>query len=104
KVPDGFNEISMGRQAFCAQLARGSEVVGKQGKMSQRIERGGLTQRWYGPIESVNSLIDDLVRPTSEMQRVIGAVADGDLSKKVSADVRGEMLDLKSTINAMVDQ
>jgi CheY-like chemotaxis protein/HAMP domain-containing protein len=49
-------------------------------------------------------LIDDLVRPTIEMQRVIGAVADGDLSKKVSADVRGEMLDLKNTINAMVDQ
>jgi signal transduction histidine kinase/HAMP domain-containing protein/ActR/RegA family two-component response regulator len=49
-------------------------------------------------------MIDDLVRPTSEMQRVIGAVADGDLGKKVTADVRGEMLDLKSTINAMVDQ
>ncbi len=63
-----------------------------------------MTTRWSGPIDSVNSLIDDLVRPTSEMQRVIGAVADGDLSKKVSADVRGEMLDLKSTINAMVDQ
>ncbi len=104
KVADGFNEISMVNQAFCAELARVSEVVGKQGKLSQRIERGGLTQRWSGPIESVNSLIDDLVRPTSEMQRVIGAVADGDLSKKVSADVRGEMLDLKSTINAMVDQ
>ena len=44
------------------------------------------------------------MRPTSEMQRVIGAVADGDLSKKVSADVRGEMLELKNTINAMVDQ
>ena len=55
-------------------------------------------------VDSVNSLIDDLVRPTIEMQRVIGAVADGDLSKKVTADVRGEMLELKNTINAMVDQ
>ncbi|MEP7033249.1 MAG: ATP-binding protein, partial [Actinomycetota bacterium] len=55
-------------------------------------------------VESVNDLIEALVRPTSEMQRVIGAVADGDLSKKVTADVRGEMLDLKNTINAMVDQ
>jgi signal transduction histidine kinase/HAMP domain-containing protein/ActR/RegA family two-component response regulator len=104
KVADGFNEISTVNQAFCAELARVSELVGKQGKLSQRIERGGSTRRWAGPIESVNSLIDDLVRPTSEMQRVIGAVADGDLSKKVSADVRGEMLDLKCTINAMVDQ
>ena len=65
---------------------------------------GGLTQSWSGSVESVNSLIDDLVRPTVEMQRVIGAVADGDLSKKVSVDVRGEMLELKNTINAMVDQ
>ena len=104
KVADGFNEFIVVNQAFSSELARVSEVVGKQGKLSQRIERGGLTPCWSGPIESVNSLIDDLVRPTSEMQRVIGAVADGDLSKKVSADVRGEMLDLKSTINAMVDQ
>ncbi len=65
---------------------------------------GGWTQSWSGGLESVNSLIDALVRPTSEMQRVIGAVADGDLSKKVSADVSGEMLELKNTINAMVDQ
>src|SRR5438046_2138245 len=104
KVADGLNEVIMENQAFNAELARVSELVGKQGKLSQRVARGGLTQRWSGPVESVNSLIDDLVRPTSEMQRVIGAVADGDLSKKVSADVRGEMLDLKSTINAMVDQ
>ena len=64
----------------------------------------GSTAELVGSVESVNSLIDDLVRPTIEMQRVIGAVADGDLSKKVSADVRGEMLELKNTINAMVDQ
>ena len=44
------------------------------------------------------------MRPSNEMQRVIGAVADGDLSKKVSVDVQGEMLELKNTINGMVDQ
>ena len=59
---------------------------------------------WGDCIESVNSLIEDLVRPTNEMQRVIGAVAGGDLSKKVTADVQGEMLELKNTINDMVDQ
>ena len=59
---------------------------------------------WAESVDSVNSLIDDLVRPTSEMQRVIGAVAGGDLSKKITADVHGEMLELKNTINAMVDQ
>ena len=64
----------------------------------------GTDQVWGDCIESVNSLIEDLVRPSNEMQRVIGAVADGDLSKKVTADVQGEMLELKNTINGMVDQ
>jgi signal transduction histidine kinase/CheY-like chemotaxis protein/HAMP domain-containing protein len=101
KVADGLNDVIIGNQALEAELARISQVVGKEGRFSQRVAAGG---RWAGPVDSVNTLIDDLVRPTIEMQRVIGAVADGDLSKKVSADVRGEMLELKNTINAMVDQ
>ena len=104
KVADGLNDVIIANQALGTELARVSQVVGKQGQLSQRIVLGGWTQGWSGSVESVNSLIDDLVRPTIEMQRVIGAVADGDLSKKVSADVRGEMLELKNTINAMVDQ
>ena len=104
KVADGLNDVIVANQALEAELARVSRVVGKQGELSQRLVLGGSTQSWSGSLESVNSLIEALVRPTSEMQRVIGAVADGDLSKKVSADVRGEMLDLKNTINAMVDQ
>jgi HAMP domain-containing protein len=64
----------------------------------------GATQSWSGSVESVNSLIDALVRPTSETQRVVGAIADGDLSKKITGDVHGEMLELKNTVNAMVDQ
>ncbi|MEA2556245.1 MAG: hypothetical protein QOI60_1576, partial [Actinomycetota bacterium] len=104
KVADGFNDVIAANQALEAELGRVSQVVGKQGKLSQRVLLGGASQGWSGSIGSVNSLIDDLVRPTIEMQRVIGAVADGDLSKKVTADVRGEMLDLKNTINAMVDQ
>jgi len=104
KVADGLNDVIIANQALEAELARVSQVVGKQGKLSQRVVLGGWTQSWAGTVQSVNSLIDDLVRPTIEMQRVIGAVADGDLSKKVSVDVRGEMLELKNTINAMVDQ
>ncbi len=104
KVADGLNDVIIANQALESELARVSRVVGKQGELSQRIVLGGPTISWSSSIESVNSLIEALVRPTSEMQRVIGAVADGDLTKKVSADVRGEMLDLKNTINAMVDQ
>ncbi|MDX6287116.1 MAG: hypothetical protein QOG53_2601 [Frankiales bacterium] len=104
KVADGLNDVIVANQALEAELARVSQVVGKEGKLSQRVLLRGSGQGWSGSVESVNSLIDDLVRPTIEMQRVIGAVADGDLSKKVTADVRGEMLELKNTINAMVDQ
>jgi signal transduction histidine kinase/HAMP domain-containing protein len=104
KVADGLNDLLAANQAFASELDRVSRVVGKEGRLSQRLVLGGRTQSWSGGVHSVNDLIEELVRPTSEMQRVIGAVADGDLSKKVSADVRGEMLELKNTINAMVDQ
>src|SRR5580700_4070327 len=104
KIADGVNDVIIANQVLEAELARVSQVVGEQGRLSQRVVLGGSTQTWSESVKSVNSLIDALVRPTSEMQRVIGAVADGDLSKKISADVQGEMLELKNTINAMVDQ
>jgi signal transduction histidine kinase/HAMP domain-containing protein/ActR/RegA family two-component response regulator len=104
KIADTLNEVIAANQTLEDELARVSRVVGKEGKLSQRVALRGSDRVWSGTIQSVNSLIEDLVRPTSEMQRVIGAVADGDLSKKITADVHGEMLDLKTTINAMVDQ
>ncbi|HVE46644.1 MAG TPA: ATP-binding protein [Acidimicrobiales bacterium] len=104
KVADGLNDVIIANQVLEAELQRVSQAVGREGKLSQRVALGGATRSWSGSAESVNSLIEALVRPTTEMQRVVGAVADGDLSKKVTAEVHGEMLDLKNTINAMVDQ
>jgi signal transduction histidine kinase/CheY-like chemotaxis protein/HAMP domain-containing protein len=104
KIADRLNEVISANQMLGVELARVSRVVGKEGQLSQRVALRGSGQAWFDSIESVNSLIDNLVRPTSEMQRVIGAVADGDLSKKITAEVHGEMLELKNTINAMVDQ
>ena len=104
KAADGLNDVIVANQVFEAELGRVSRVVGKQGELSQRVVLGGSTQSWSASVESVNSLIDALVRPTSETQRVVGAVADGDLSKKITGDVHGEMLELKNTVNAMVDQ
>jgi HAMP domain-containing protein len=104
KVADGLNDVIIANQALESELARVSQVVGKEGRLSQRVVVGAVSRSWSGSIASVNSLIDDLVRPAIEVQRVIGAVADGDLSKQVSGDVKGEMLELKNTINAMVDQ
>jgi signal transduction histidine kinase/HAMP domain-containing protein len=104
KIADRLNEVIAANETLGADLARVSRVVGREGKLSQRVIPNGSGRVWAESIESVNSLIDDLVRPTSEMQRVIGAVAGGDLSKKINADVEGEVLELKLTINAMVDQ
>jgi signal transduction histidine kinase/HAMP domain-containing protein/ActR/RegA family two-component response regulator len=104
KIADQLNDVIGANEALGTELERVSRVVGKEGKLSERVSFKGTDQVWGGCIESVNSLIEDLVQPSNEMQRVIGAVADGDLSKKVSADVQGEMLVLKNTINDMVDQ
>src|SRR5664280_1865313 len=104
KIADTLNDVIAANQTLGAELARVSRAVGKEGKLSQRVALRGSDRVWADSVESVNSLIEDLVRPTTDMQRVIGAVADGDLSKKITADVHGEMLDLKNTINAMVDQ
>src|SRR5450755_1395026 len=104
KVADTLNDIIAANQTLGVELERVSRVVGKEGKLSQRVAFRGSDRVWAESIESVNSLIEDLVRPTTDMQRVIGAVADGDLSKKITADVHGEVLELKNTINAMVDQ
>jgi signal transduction histidine kinase/HAMP domain-containing protein len=104
KIADRLNNVIAANETLGIELAKVSRVVGKEGKLLQRVAMRGSDRVWSNTIESVNGLIEDLVRPTSEMQRVIGAVADGDLSKKITADVHGEVLELKNTINAMVDQ
>ncbi|HLL23902.1 MAG TPA: HAMP domain-containing protein, partial [Kofleriaceae bacterium] len=104
KVADSLNELLAANHAFGTEIGRVSRVVGREGRLSQRATFRGTDQVWGNSTESVNSLIEDLVRPSAEMQRVIGAVAGGDLSKKVSVEVQGEMLELKNTINGMVDQ
>jgi signal transduction histidine kinase/CheY-like chemotaxis protein/HAMP domain-containing protein len=104
KIADRLNNVIAANETLGTELARVSRVVGKEGKLSQRLLLRGADQVWSASAESVNSLIDDLVYPSSEMQRVVGAVADGDLSKKITGDVHGEMLELKITVNAMVDQ
>jgi signal transduction histidine kinase/response regulator RpfG family c-di-GMP phosphodiesterase/HAMP domain-containing protein len=104
KIADRLNSVIAANQTLGEELARVSRVVGKEGKLSQRVALGGSDRVWSESVASVNGLIEDLVRPTTDMQRVIGAVADGDLSKKITADVHGEVLELKNTINAMVDQ
>ena len=86
-----------------------SQAVGKEGKITQRAHLHGAGGSWAASVNSVNTLIADLVQPTSEVARVIGAVAKGDLSQSMSLDIEGrplmgEFLRIGQTVNAMVDQ
>ena len=104
KIADTLNDIVAANQSLGVELARVSRVVGREGRLSTRVASQASDSVWSECVDSVNDLIDDLVRPTSEMQRVIGAVAGGDLSKKITTEASGDVLELKTTINAMVDQ
>ena len=104
KLADALNEIIAANEHLAAELARVSRVVGKEGRLSQRIGLPASDKAWFESVVHVNSLIDDVVHPTTELQRVIGAVAHGDLTKKITGEVQGELLELKNIVNAMVDQ
>src|SRR5437899_3019576 len=86
KIADTFNDVVEMNQWMAAELARLSRVVGKQGKINQRTGAAGVTGAWAESMTSVNSLIDDLVYPTRETARVIGAVARGDLAQTMALE------------------
>jgi HAMP domain-containing protein/signal transduction histidine kinase/DNA-binding response OmpR family regulator len=109
KVADAFNDVVEQNERMASELARLSRTVGKEGKVTQRLSIGDVGGFWEESVESVNELIDDLVHPTSETARVIGAVAQGDLSQTMALEVndrplQGEFLLTARTINKMVDQ
>src|SRR5256714_4048536 len=109
KVADAFSDVLELNERMARELERLSRVVGKEGKISQRAALGDVSGSWAASVESVNELIDDLVHPTSETARVIGAVAQGDLSQTMALEVndhplQGEFLLTARTINKMVDQ
>jgi CheY-like chemotaxis protein len=89
EIAEGLNDVIVANQALEVELARVSHAVGKQGDLSQRVVLGESIQGWSAITESVNSLIEALVGPTNEMQRVIDAVAGGELDKRAPADVGG---------------
>jgi HAMP domain-containing protein/signal transduction histidine kinase/CheY-like chemotaxis protein len=91
------------------EFARISNTVGKEGKISQRASLGTVSGGWADCIESVNGLIGDLVQPSTEVARVIGAVAKGDLAQTMALEVdgrplKGEFRHTAQVVNTMVDQ
>ena len=109
KIAQAFNDVVELNVKTQTELARLSRVVGKEGKLKQRANLGDVSGFWRENVEAVNSLMEDLVHPSSEVARVIGAVAQGDLSKSMALEVEGrplegEFLRTAKTINTMVEQ
>jgi HAMP domain-containing protein/CheY-like chemotaxis protein/signal transduction histidine kinase len=109
KVADTFNEIVAANQRMAKQLERVGQVVGRDGKTRQRVRFGLSEGAWSEMESSVNSLIDDLLWPTTEVTRAIAAVAQGDLLRTVALDVdgrplKGEFLRSAEIVNTMIKQ
>jgi HAMP domain-containing protein/signal transduction histidine kinase len=109
KIADTFNAIIETNQRMTRELERIGRVVGEEGRITQRASIGEVTNSWADAFGSINNLIGDLVQPTSEMARVIGAVANGDLSQTMATEIegralKGEFLHTARTVNAMVRQ
>src|SRR5687767_14145777 len=109
KVYDLLNEVIEMNQDLARELARVGTVVGKEGRIVQRAEMSRAKGDWALAIDSVNGLISDLVQPTSEVARVIGAVAKGDLTQSMATEIdgrplQGEFQRAAKTVNTMVEQ
>jgi HAMP domain-containing protein/signal transduction histidine kinase/CheY-like chemotaxis protein len=110
-----FNEVADRNLHLTGELSRVRRMVGREGKLTERLETGACEGSWATAIDNSNALVDDLVRPVSEVGRVLSAVAEGDLSPRMELrtqtpegtagqPLRGEFLKVGRTVNNLVDQ
>ncbi len=109
EVAEAYNDLAARLDHTSVELQRITRVVGRDGEMGERLRMDGLRGGWMSIGDSFNTLIGDLVRPSTEAARVLIAVAEGDLSQKMALEidgkpVRGEFLRIGTTVNRMVDQ
>src|SRR6201991_1828538 len=109
KIADILNEIAAANERMAQELERAGEVVGREGKTRHRVKLGLSSGSWSDMETSVNTLIDDLLWPTTEVTRAIAAVAQGDLLKTVRTEVdgrplKGEFLKSATIVNTMIKQ
>src|SRR5205085_214745 len=90
--------------AFAAEVTRVAREVGTEGKLGGQAQVKGIGGVWKDLTENVNQLAENLTGQVRSIASVVNAVANGDLSKKITVDVKGEILELKLTVNTMVDQ
>ncbi|HVF33408.1 MAG TPA: HAMP domain-containing protein [Acidimicrobiales bacterium] len=90
--------------SFADEVTRVAREVGTEGNLGGQAEVKGVSGTWKDLTDSVNSMADNLTDQVRNIAQVTTAVANGDLSQKITVDARGEILELKNTINTMVDQ
>jgi HAMP domain-containing protein/CheY-like chemotaxis protein/signal transduction histidine kinase len=109
RIAEAFNQAISHTERISTEVTRLSEAVGKEGRLRQRMSLPGGVGGWATQAESFNTLIDDLVRPTAEISRTIGAVARGDLGQSMDLEVdgrelKGEFLRSARLVNTMIEQ
>ncbi|KQV21340.1 hybrid sensor histidine kinase/response regulator [Kitasatospora sp. Root107] len=109
-----FNEVAERNQHLTGELARVRRAVGREGRLSERLESGVGEGAWMAAVDNCNALIDDLARPMAEVGRVLTSISEGDLDQRMelrsvhtngaSHPLRGEFLKVGRTVNGLVDQ
>src|SRR3974390_338873 len=104
QLKETINTMVEQLNAFAAEVTRVAREVGTEGKLGGQAEVPGVAGTWKDLTDSVNSMASNLTGQVRNIAEVTIAVAKGDLSRKITVDVKGEILQLKETINTMVDQ
>jgi HAMP domain-containing protein len=109
EIADAFNDVVKLNEQVTKEIESLNHIVGKEGKIGHRAKLPGATGSWAANILLINELIGDMAQPNREMARVIGAVAEGDLSQTMTLDIegrmlRGDFLRISKVVNTMVDQ
>src|SRR5688500_9337993 len=90
--------------AFAGEVTRVAREVGTEGRLGGQAQVSGVAGTWKDLTDNVNSMASNLTGQVRNIAEVATAIANGDLSRKITVDVRGEILQLKETLNTMVDQ
>jgi len=108
-IAEAFNQALAREDRIAREVTRLSVTVGKEGRLKQRMTVPGAMGQWAANVDSLNTLLDDLVRPTADVARTIGAVAKGDLGQSMELEVdgrplKGEFLRSAKLVNTMIEQ
>jgi methyl-accepting chemotaxis protein len=109
QIGNTFNEIVEMNEVMTSEFIRVSKIIGEEGNVTERAAGGSFTGSWKIGIDSINSMINNLAQPSAEIARVIAAVAEGNLSRKMATELegkplKGEFLRISTRVNTMVDQ